>query len=376
MNKKNLQKIYFVFFKIFIFLALLLSIINSLWINVLLTISILILLYLPELLGKPSKEKFPSKVEILVLSLLYFFIFIETSGIINLYLFWIRVFFYLILSSIIALIGFYIIYILNKQKKDNLNLNSLTLATFAFCFSVTLGTLWQISRFFLNYVFNINIQNYNASDSLGFLLVHFLGAFIVSFVGYLYLEPKLEILQNTKKHITFFIGDKIGLIQIKKLNKQKELQNLIKCGESKTLEFKSTLRTNLFTNEHDKNIEHSTFKTINAFLNTHDGTLLVGVEDNGFILGLQKDNFKSDDKLYLHFSNLIKKHLGGDCATLISYEIIDINNKKVLKIDVKKSKKPVFITSFNQEEFYIRSGPSSIPLSGSKLVDYIKESFN
>jgi hypothetical protein len=48
--------------------------------------------------------------------------------------------------------------------------------------------------------------------------------------------------------------------------------------------------------------------------------------------------------------------------------------KKVLKVDCKKSKIPVYLGK--DEEFYIRSNPATDELTGKRLVEYIKIHFN
>lgn len=67
------------------------------------------------------------------------------------------------------------------------------------------------------------------------------------------------------------------------------IPNLIQRGESIVLEFKSTLRVDIKTSKPEKFIEHSVIKTLGAFLNSEGGTLLIGVEDNKNILGLELD---------------------------------------------------------------------------------------
>ena len=64
---------------------------------------------------------------------------------------------------------------------------------------------------------------------------------------------------------------------------------LIAQGESNTLEFKSTLRYCLRQKSPQKYVEHAVMKTIAAYLNSEGGVLLIGVDDNGIILGLEND---------------------------------------------------------------------------------------
>ncbi len=83
------------------------------------------------------------------------------------------------------------------------------------------------------------------------------------------------------------------------LEKHREAEELIKQGESKTLEFKSTLRWNLVEDrKDDKVITHAALKTVAAFLNTEGGDLLLGVADDGSVVGIEVDRFESNDQFH------------------------------------------------------------------------------
>jgi len=111
-------------------------------------------------------------------------------------------------------------------------------------------------------------------------------------------------------------------------------------------------------------------------LNTDGGTLIVGVNDNGDILGLDKDAFVSDDKLKLHLNNMIKNAIGPHFMHFVNYELFEIESKKILKIECISSNKRVFLKDNGVEEFYIRNGPSTIKLNGNSLIDYINNRFD
>jgi predicted HTH transcriptional regulator len=51
-------------------------------------------------------------------------------------------------------------------------------------------------------------------------------------------------------------------------------------------------------------------KTVAGFLNAHGGTLMVGVDDDGKVLGLAADGFPNEDKMGLHLVNLIRDRIG------------------------------------------------------------------
>lgn len=154
-----------------------------------------------------------------------------------------------------------------------------------------------------------------------------------------------------------------------------EEEKLIKAGENASLEFKSTLHWNLIADRSDKKIEYSALKTIVAFLNTEGGTLLIGVEDDGNILGIEPDRFINDDKYLLHFANLLSDRIGKHYLDQIRWELKSINDVKILRVDCKPSSTPVFLKVNGEEEFYIRNGPSSVQLSPSEVLEYSRKHF-
>ena len=88
-----------------------------------------------------------------------------------------------------------------------------------------------------------------------------------------------------------------------------DVSALVSRGEGEAVEFKSTLRVNLHTGKRDAQIEHAVVKTIAGFLNTHGGTLIVGVADDGTPVGVDGDGFANEDKMSQSFGNLISHRL-------------------------------------------------------------------
>ena len=121
--------------------------------------------------------------------------------------------------------------------------------------------------------------------------------------------------QNSDK-----IKDKVNelLEQLNLLSDTDKLHSLIRKGESIQLEFKSTLRWNLHTDQKDPNMEYAVLKTIVAFLNSKGGTLIVGVADNGELVGISADHFPDEDKFKLHLTNLINKRIGKEFYSYIN----------------------------------------------------------
>ena len=152
-----------------------------------------------------------------------------------------------------------------------------------------------------------------------------------------------------------------------------ELRDLIDSGENAQLEFKSTLRWNLHTDKVDKKIENQCLKTVAAYLNSDDGVLLVGVDDDGNAIGLGKDQFSNEDKMLLHWHSLVKSHLGLEFAHLIRSTFQDMDGKRVLVIQTLRSNTPVFYRRDNDEIFYVRMGNTTHQLKPSEVIAYINQ---
>lgn len=154
---------------------------------------------------------------------------------------------------------------------------------------------------------------------------------------------------------------------------ESKIDALIKAGESTTLEFKSTMRTNLKTGKIGKEIEIAWLKTVVAFMNSDGGILLIGVADTGKILGTEIDNFVNEDKCRLHFKNMLNTHIGAEFTRFIHLKVVTIQKKTILVVECERVRRPVFLSMGKQEDFFIRSGPSSMKLSMSKMVKYLGE---
>lgn len=69
----------------------------------------------------------------------------------------------------------------------------------------------------------------------------------------------------------------------------KPIAEVAKRGESDSLEFKSSARWNMRAGKRDDAMETVIAKTVAAFMNSGGGTLLIGVDDDGRLIGLGPD---------------------------------------------------------------------------------------
>ncbi len=151
------------------------------------------------------------------------------------------------------------------------------------------------------------------------------------------------------------------------------LLRYINEGESSKVEFKSTVRVNLRKGKNGKEIELAWLKALVAFLNSEGGALLIGVNDEGVIVGVEADNFENEDKCFLHIKNLINQHIGAEFSGFIQISLVETEDKTVVMIECTPARDPVFLKIGKNEEFYIRSGPSSVKLSPSQMISYVMQ---
>jgi type I restriction enzyme, R subunit len=156
---------------------------------------------------------------------------------------------------------------------------------------------------------------------------------------------------------------------------------LIMRGESKTLEFKSTLRWNLKEDrKDDKAITHAALKTIAAFLNTDGGDLLIGVSDDGSVVGIERDQFDNNDRFMLHLSQVVRNGLGDRAGTCIDPKTQVVQDKTVCIVSCQRSPEPVFLKWKGLEksadgDFFVRSGPGTVLLPPDSAKEYIRTRF-
>jgi hypothetical protein len=146
----------------------------------------------------------------------------------------------------------------------------------------------------------------------------------------------------------------------------------IRQGEGDRLEFKSTLRWNINADKPGKEVEISWLKTIVAYLNTAGGVLIVGVNDEGDVTGIEADRFPNVDKFLLHYNNLFKQHIGVEFTRYVRADVVSVGDGHVFVIRCNRSDDPVYLKQGKEERFYVRVGPSSRQLSTSETVDWVR----
>ena len=132
----------------------------------------------------------------------------------------------------------------------------------------------------------------------------------------------------------------------------------------------------------EKHIEFSVIKNIAAFLNTNGGKLIIEVNDDKEVIGLEKTDYltfsekNKQDAFLKYIDNLIATHFGNQFSKNFEIEFIVLEGLTIVMIDITSNRiSPTFVKNLekNKEEFYIRRNASAIALSMKEFYDYSKE---
>jgi len=153
------------------------------------------------------------------------------------------------------------------------------------------------------------------------------------------------------------------------------VEGIIANDEDHTVEFKSTARWDLREDKPNKAMEDAIVKTIAGFLNTAGGTLLIGVDNTGNVLGLDHDYNRVQPKNGDGFVNWLTTHLikalGHTPVTHIRARITVHQGKELCRVDVAVNSKPVWAkTSKDDRLFFVRLNNSTRAIPADEIDAY------
>ncbi|MEQ9307944.1 MAG: ATP-binding protein [Balneolaceae bacterium] len=156
-----------------------------------------------------------------------------------------------------------------------------------------------------------------------------------------------------KDDIEFYLQH-TGAVQISDLSKQ-DLKNLISTGESSFLEFKHKVAS-----------PEKLAKEIAAFANSKGGKILVGVADNGEMVGIES---------YMEEEFWISQAAEDCCIPIprIRIELVSISGKDILLVNVPESdEKPIYVKGKKSRIVYIRKADESV-VASDEIVEVLKK---
>ncbi len=212
---------------------MILQIFNRNYQNVFLCILTLILLIMPSVVQATFKVEFPTLLEIIILLFIFAAeILGEISAFYIKFPYWDTIL-HTLNGFLCAAIGFSLVEIMNGNKRLKFELSPLFMSIVAFCFSMTIGVLWEFFEFGMDTIYHLDMQkdtvvhaihsvtldplksnncvtlkgienvvingeelglggylDIGLLDTMYDLIVNFIGAFVFSVLGYGYVKYK------------------------------------------------------------------------------------------------------------------------------------------------------------------------------------------
>ncbi len=155
---------------------------------------------------------------------------------------------------------------------------------------------------------------------------------------------------------------------------ESDLQTLILRGESAELEFKSSFRWDLRENKVNRAMEGVVLKTLAGYMNGNGGTLLIGVADDGNIVGLEQDykTLKKQDRdgFEQALMTAVATKLGGDACQSVHIVFHKVENKEVCRVMIAPMSRPVYVKDGDNPKLYVRTGALTRELNVQEAIDY------
>ena len=156
----------------------------------------------------------------------------------------------------------------------------------------------------------------------------------------------------------------------------RDIEALIQEGENDMVEFKSSIRYDYYRKATNRNLEKVIAKTITGFMNAKGGKLIIGVDDDGNVLGLENDfktlKHKNRDGYEREVFRIISTQLGHEACFSNHISFYSLNEKDVCLVDIEPSEKPVYVSDTENTTFYVRTGNATYPLTVKETVNYLE----
>lgn len=151
---------------------------------------------------------------------------------------------------------------------------------------------------------------------------------------------------------------------------------LIARGEGAELEFKSSLRWDVRQQLVNKTLERVVAKSIAGFLNSSTGgTLLIGVADDGSVVGLEPDYnvIKRGDRdgFENQLTQVLVSNLGESAMAYVETSFHDLEGRDICQVNARPSDHPIYVFEAQTSTFYLRTGNATRPLPPHEFAKFV-----
>ena len=235
-------------------------------------------------------------------------------------------------------------------------------------------------------VLDVRLDETDEDNQDGLLLMHDIRekdptVAIIILTGYANVKMVREALQPDREGVSpafgFLEKSEVGqLLEYVKRAFERSVFDLIAQGENDRAEFKSSMRWDFKKSRINKSLQEVIAKAIAGMLNNEGGILLIGVADDGAIVGIEQDlktlRKSNLDGFQLALTDIVKARLGIEYMPYIHPRFELVDGKHVCVVSIDKSPTPVFLAIGDVHKFWVRTGNSTRSLDVKAATRYIQ----
>lgn len=175
-----------------------LAIYEGQWLNAVVIVGIILLMFVPTVLGRRFKVRIPAEFEILALLFVFAALFLGEVRGFYARLWWWDVALHTASGFLLGILGFLLVFVLNETKRIEMHMRPGFVALFAFVFAVAIGALWEIFEFTMDQTLGLQMQKPTRGDPSGLtdtmfdLIVDAIGALVISLLGWWHMTRRTE----------------------------------------------------------------------------------------------------------------------------------------------------------------------------------------
>jgi len=176
------------FLQLTLLIGAILAVMQGRWLAAIATAGIIIMTFLPLMLGRRFAVHIPPEFEVLAVVFMYASLFLgEVHGYYVRFWWWDAIL-HVGSGFLLGILGFLLVYVLNEHDNVDLHMRPRFVALFAFMFAVGIGALWEIFEFAMDQLFGLTMQKSGLIDTMWDLIVDTVGAAVIALLGWSYLR--------------------------------------------------------------------------------------------------------------------------------------------------------------------------------------------
>ena len=176
------------FLQLTLVIGVVLAVLQGRWLAAITTTGIIVVTFLPLMLGRRFAVQIPAEFEVLAVVFIYASLFLGEIHGYYIRFWWWDAILHIGSGFLLGILGFLLVYVLNEHEDVDLHMRPRFVALFAFMFAVGMGGLWEIFEFAMDQVFGLNMQKSGLIDTMWDLIVDTVGAATISMLGLGYLK--------------------------------------------------------------------------------------------------------------------------------------------------------------------------------------------